>query len=261
MPAPRASRVPNPCLPNPKPAQPNPEGPAVQPIHRASCQDTPAPSAGRLAGYLAELINTRARPRGASAEAGIGLDASGAPEGNELIWVEDDPGLAPRLVTEPSCGIIVVAHGPSQPAAQRSFVISFPLDGDGLPWRIPAVTGALAALNWTVLAVERCRTASGEANIAVLASKARPGGEQRLWLAEPSTAAPDHPGSSISIHYGPAQPGSSQPGLVQPGPIQPNAARAVLAAPSAQRDGAARVMRDQVEHWMNDGGATRDLAG
>ena len=156
----------------------------MQPIHRASCQDNPALSAGRLAGYLAELINTRARSRGASAEAGTGLDASGTPEGNELIWVEDDPGLAPRLVTEPSRGMIVVAHGPSQPAAQRSFVIFFPLDGGGPPWRIPAVTGALAALDWTVLAVERRRTASGEANIAVLASKAR-----ELTFSDPRTAA------------------------------------------------------------------------
>ena len=228
----------------------------MQPIHRESCQDTPALSAGRLAGYLAELINTRARSRRASAEAGTGLDASGTPEGNELIWVEDDPGLTPGLVGKPSRGTIVVAHGSIQPAAQRSFVISFPLDGDGPPWRIPAVTGALAALDWTVLAVERRRTASGEADIAVLASKARPGGEQRLWLAEPSAAAPDRPGPSISNRPAPSQPAPSQPG-----PIQPNGGRAVLPAPAIRRDGAARIMRDQVEVWVNEGGAGGDVTG
>lgn len=224
-----------------------PGGPAVQPIHRASCQDAQAPSAGRLAGYLAELINTRARSCGALAGTGVGLDSSGKPEGSELIWVEGDPGLA----KDPSRGMIVVAHGPGQPATQRSFVISFPLDGDGSPWRIPAVTDALATLDWTVVAVQRRRTAAGEANTAVLASEARPGGERRLWLAEPSAAAPDHPGSSLPDH----------PGPVQPGPSQSGTERAVLPAPAAARDGAARDMRDQVEDWVNEGGVGDDVAG
>ncbi len=223
----------------------------MQPIHRAPCQDGRTPSAGCLAGYLAELIDTRARSRGTLAEAGAGPDLPGEPDGNELIWVEGSPGLA----TKPNRGMIVVAHEPGQAAAQRSFVISFPLDSGGFLGRVPTIAGMLATLDWTVLAVQRCKTAAGELNTAVLASKAQPGGNRRLWLAEPSAVAPAHPGLSM-----PTQPGPPQPGPPQPGPPQPGNGRIVPPVPAARQDGAADGMRDQVEDWVNEGGSGDDVA-
>lgn len=228
----------------------------MQPIHRAPCQDDRTPSAGCLAGYLAELIDTRARSRGTLAEAGAGPDLPGEPDGNELIWVEGSPGLA----TEPNRGMIVVAHEPGQATAQRSFVISFPLDPGGFLGRVPSIAGALATLDWTVLAVQRRKTAAGELNTAVLASKAQTGGNRRLWLAEPSAAAPAHPGLSIPTQPGPTQPGPMQPGPMQPGPPQPGNGRVVPPVPAARQDGAAGVMRDQVEDWVNEGGSGDDVA-
>ena len=218
----------------------------MQPIHRAPCQDGRTPSAGCLAGYLAELIDTRARSRGTLAEAGAGPDLPGEPDGNELIWVEGSPGLA----TKPNRGMIVVAHEPGQAAAQRSFVISFPLDSGGFLGRVPTIAGMLATLDWTVLAVQRCKTAAGELNTAVLASKAQPGGNRRLWLAEPSAVAPAHPGLSMP----------TQPGPPQPGPPQPGNGRIVPPVPAARQDGAADGMRDQVEDWVNEGGSGDDVA-
>ena len=85
-------------------------------------------------------------------------------------------------------GVIVVAHGPGLRTAERSFVISYPVEAGGHAQRIPAVVGLLEALGWSLLATRRRRTASGHANTAVLVNTARPGVEQRLWLAEPVTA-------------------------------------------------------------------------
>ena len=71
-------------------------------------------------------------------------------------------------------------------------------------------------------------------NTAVLVSKAHPGSEQRLWLAEPVGAAqrPSAPANALAS-------GSS----------------------AASADGGVRTqeIRDQLEAWVNEGGAGDDV--
>lgn len=156
----------------------------MQHIQRASCPDLSPSSAA----YLAALIDGQARTNGPPDDPahnpGMALAAPDGRDGNTLIWVEGamaEPGPA----AEHGRGMIVVAHGPGQAAAERSFVISYPVEAGGQAQRIPAVLGLLEAMGWSLLESRRRRTASGHANTAVLVNTVRPGGEQRLWLAEP----------------------------------------------------------------------------
>ena len=159
----------------------------MQPIQRAPCPDTPASSAA----YLAALIDQQARTGGRSADwsrcPGTASGPADRRDGTVLIWVEAAAD-GPRPAGRHSRGMIVVAHGPSPAAAERSFVVSYPVEAGGQAQRVPAVLGLLRAKGWWLLASRRRKMASGHANTAVLVNTARIGGEQRLWLAEPVSA-------------------------------------------------------------------------
>ena len=204
----------------------------MQPIHRTSCQGTGPSASVSLAGYLARLIDGQAQARTALAAGGRGPDAAG--DANALIWVEDDAApeqaaprnAAPRNAApggdapgDPKHGpglpgprarrMIVAAHGPGQAMAERSFIISYPVGANGGGQRIPAVSAMLAGMGWSVLAFRRWRTALGRTSTAVLVNTARPGGEQRLWLAEPpvpSRRAPAVRTAAIPAQAGPGRP-------------------------------------------------------
>ena len=163
----------------------------MQDILRVSCPDTPPSSAA----FLAALIDVRARTAGVPANpsrklGGIPDPADGSGE-SVLIWVEaatDGPGPSAGH----SRGLIVVAHGPGPEVAERSFVISYPVEAGGRAQRVPAVLGLLRAKSWSLLASRRSIMESGHANTAVLVNADQPGGEQRLWLAEPVPASRTH---------------------------------------------------------------------
>ena len=163
----------------------------MQPIQHASCPDVPPSSAA----YLAALIDGQARTDGARADPahdpGTAQDATGRRDGSTLIWVEGgtaDPGGAAGH----GRGMIVVACEDGHGAAGHSCVISYPIEAGGQAQRLPAVLALLETLGWSLLASRRKRTASGHANTAVLVNKARPGVEQRLWLAQPVPASREH---------------------------------------------------------------------
>ena len=196
----------------------------MQPIQRAPCPDAPTSSAA----YLAALIDGQARAGRAPADPPPGPGAASRPadgrDGAVLIWVEgamDGPGPAPGR----SRGMIVAAHGPSPAAAERTLVVSYPIEDGGPAQCIPAVLGLLRAKGWSLLASCHKRTATGHANTAVLVNVGL-GGERRLWLAEPVPASR-------------AQGRARKPGLPHP----PRAA----AAP------AALARRRQGRAWTEDG--------
>lgn len=215
----------------------------MQPIHRTSPQATQAPTAGCPAGLLADLIDGQAR-RQPAAPGTTGLEWTDPPAANALIWVEDAPGLA----TARSRGLLVVAHGASQAAAEHSCVICYPAgSADGGPADenrdILAVSERLTAMGWQLLSCLDQDAATGHASIAMLVSRTLPGMEQRLWLAAPAAAPPE----------GRAVPSQAPAG--QDAPAAPPA------YPAGPRVPAAPGTRDQVEDWVNEGGAGDDVAG
>ena len=168
----------------------------MQPIHRTSCQDIQPLSATCRADYLAALIDGQAQARRALADDRVqGTDSTEPPGGNALIWVEGEPKLADRR----DRGMIVVGHGSDPAAAERSSVISYPLEASNQQQCIPAVTSALQGMGWSVVALRCRKTAAGRANTAVLVNQTRPGGEQRLLLAEPIQAAQQRPAAPMPI--------------------------------------------------------------
>ena len=157
------------------------------------------------------------------------------PDASALIWVEDDA----ELVREPAAGqrrgMIVVAHGAGQGATEGSFLVSYPIDTDDDGQHVGAVSGVLEAMGWSLLAARRGETAGGHVNAAVLVSDARSGSEQQqLWLAEPV-------------------------GALQRPSAQPSASTSGLSGASADRGARTREVRDQVEAWVNEGGAGDDV--
>ena len=92
-----------------------------------------------------------------------------------------------------------------------------------------AVSGVLEAMGWSVLASRRGGMAGGHLNTAVLVSSVHPGSEQRLWLAEP-----------VRAWQRPTAP--------------PGASAAGSSAASRTRE-----VRDQLEAWVNEGGAGDDV--
>ena len=163
----------------------------MQTILRAPCPDNPPSSAA----FLAALIDVRVRTGGVSANPSRRLgavpDLANGRGGSVLIWVEaaaDGPGPPAGHKR----GMIVVAHGPSAEVAGRSFVISYPVEAGGQARRVTAVLGLLRARGWSLLASRRRNTAAGHANTAILVNANQPGGEQRLWLAEPVPAPRAH---------------------------------------------------------------------
>ena len=135
---------------------------------------------------LAALIDEHARTDAPPVKPGRDPAVPSSPvDCNVLIWVEDavaGPGLPARH----NRGMVVVAHGPGQAVAERSFVISCPVEASGEGRQVPAVLSLLQAMGWSLLASRHRTTATGHANTAVLVNKTCSGGERRLWLAEPA---------------------------------------------------------------------------
>jgi len=213
----------------------------MQPIHRTACQATQVPTSGCPAALLADLIDGQVRTAPAAPGA-IGLDWTVPPGANALIWVEDGPGLASAR----SRGLLVVAHGTSRAAAERSCVISYPADSaDDRPaddkGDILAVSESLTAMGWQLLSCLDQATETGRASIAMLVSRALPGLEQRLWLVAPAAAPP---GGRAVPSQAPA--GQDAPAVPPAYPAGPG----VPAAPGT---------RDQVEDWVNEGGSGDDV--
>jgi len=212
----------------------------MQPIHRTSCQATQAQAtqtqtAGCPAGLLADLIDGQAR-----------MPPSVAPGANALIWVEDDPGLAAArsrglLVVAHSAGQ-AVAHGAGHAATERSCVISYPASPADDGQDILAVSERLTAMGWQLLSCLDQATETGHASIAMLVSRALPGMEQRLWLVAPAAALPK--GLTVPTQAPAGQDAPAVPPAYPAGPGVP-------AAPGT---------RDQVEDWVNEGGAGGDVA-
>jgi hypothetical protein len=205
----------------------------MQPIHRTSCKATQAPTAGCPAGLLADLIDGQARMPPSVAPGANGLEWTDPPGANALIWVEDDPGLAAAR----SRGLLVVAHGASQATTERSCVISYPASPADDGHDILAVSERLTAMGWQLLSCPDQATETGHASIAMLVSRALPDMEQRLWLVAP--AAGPAKGRAVSTQ---APAGQGAPAVPPAYPAGPG----VPAAPGT---------RDQVEDWVNEGGA------
>ena len=182
------------------------------------------------------MIDKRTRDHGLSAaRSGESSESLGTdmrrPDASVLIWVEGDAEPAARRHR----GMIVVAHGSGQGAMEGSFIISYPVATDDHAQHVPAVSGVLEAMGWSVLASRRGTADAGPVNTAALVSAARFGPERRLWLAEPVGTARDW---------------SAPADALAP---EPSAAPAVGGV-------RAREMRDQIEAWVNEGGAGDDVA-
>ncbi len=160
-------------------------------------------------------------------QARTGLAATGASAGLEQTDRPDANALiwvedTPGMATARSRGLIVVAHSMGQTAAERSCVISYPA-GAADEQDILAVSEKLTAMGWLLLSCLCRETARGHASVAVLVNRSLPGNEQQLWLAAPSAALLAYPAGSGT------------------------AANAALGT------------RDQVEAWVNEGGAGDDV--
>lgn len=210
----------------------------MQPIHRTSCQATQAPTAGCPAGLLADLIDGQAQMPPSIAPGANDLEWTDPPGANALIWVEDDPGLAAAH----SRGLLVVAHGAGQATTEHSCVISYPASPADDGQDILAVSERLTELGWQLLSCLDQVTETGHASIAMLVSRALPGMEQRLWLVAP--AADPAKGRAVPTQ---APAGQGAPAVPPAYPAGPD----VPAAPGT---------RDQVEDWVNEGGAGDDVA-
>lgn len=157
------------------------------------------------------------------------------PEANVLIWVESDDELAREKSARRHRSLIVVAHGYGQGTMERSFVISYPVVSYDHVQHLPAVSGMLETMGWSVKEARRGQTDGGVVQTTVLVSTADFGREQRLWLAEP-----------VGEAYDPRAPGHA----LVPGP-----------SPALGGDYfRTRQIRDQIEAWVNEGGAGDDVA-
>jgi hypothetical protein len=218
--------------------------PAVRPEGRLSMQliqHTSCPDRHRsYSDYLATMINERTRDHGLS-HIRSGDKPGGVKPGsqelgaNVLIWVEGDGELVGDPADGRHRGILIAAHGSSQGSTDGSFIISYPIGKDDHAPRVPAVSGLLEALGWSVVLSQHERTVEGGVNVALLVSTAPVGHGRRLWLTESVGEEPDR--------------------------SEPNYALAseLLAAAAEGRISTAR-MRNQIEAWVNEGGAGDDVA-
>jgi hypothetical protein len=131
--------------------------------------------------------------------------------------------------------MIVVAHGSGQGSAEGFFVISYPVDTDDDAPHVTAVSSVLERMGWAVLATRRGSTAGRYVSTAALVSSGDPGSGQHLWLAE-TVGATEDPGASTRTQ------------------------RAGFSAAPAGGDVRTRGIRDQLEAWVNEGGAGDDVA-
>ncbi len=208
----------------------------MQPIQPASCPDRHRSSAA----YLAAMIDKRTRDYGLPASSHGGNPwrfetGMQQPDASVLIRVGGDPELAREAAAGRHRGMIVVAHGSGQGTTEGSFIISYPVATDEHAQHLPAVSGWLEAMGWSVLASRRRRTDIGDVNTAVLVNTGHSSPEQRLWLAEPVSTAYDR---SPPAH------------ALVPGP-----------SPALGRGNVrTREFRNQLEAWVNEGGAGDDVA-
>ncbi len=211
----------------------------MQPIQRTSCRDQQPSSAA----YLAAMIDRRTREYGLSAgrpadtSKGLGIRMR-RPDAGVLIWVEGDAEVLPEPAAGRHRGMIVVAHRSGQGIADASFIISYPVDTDDDAPRVAAVSGVLERMGWAVLGTRRGSTAGRYVNTAALVSNSDPGSgqsRQSLWLAE-TVGATEDPGASTRNQ------------------------RAGFSAVPAGGDVRTRGIRDQLEVWVNEGGAGDDVA-
>ena len=212
----------------------------MQSIQHTLCPDRQQPPVA----YLATMIDKRTRDHGRSAFGSGGrslenlrLPETGMqrPDASVLIWVDGDNERSPVSSSGRHRGMIVVAHGSGQGTSEGSFIISFPVATDESTQHLPAVSALLEAMGWAVLASRGERTDGGKVNTAVLVNTAHVGRKQILWLAEAVSTAQDR------------RPGTN---TLMPRPS---------AAPTGG-DSRTREMRDQVEAWVNEGGAGDDVA-
>ena len=208
----------------------------MQPIQRTTCRDQQPSSAA----YLAAMIDRRTREHDLSAgrpadiSEGLGTRMQ-RPPASVLIWVEGDAELLPEPAAGRHRGMIVVAHGSGQGTAEGSFIISYPVDADDDAPHVAAVSGVLERMGWSVLVTRRGSTAGQYVNTAALVSNGNPRSGQHMWLAETVGATED-------------------PGASTPAPVSGSSA-----APAAS-DVRTRGIRDQLEAWVNEGGAGDDVA-
>ena len=173
----------------------------MQPIQRSACPDPLSSPAAHLAALIDEQARTTHLPAAQEEEYSAAPGAADASGPVTLIWVEGaaaqpSPGFAATR------SIIVAAHRRGETCADRSFIISFPVEA-GIPIpQLPTVLRLLKGLGWSLLTRRRTGTAVRSVRVAVLANTARPGPEQRLWLSEPMSAvrprAPRRPTSPQS---------------------------------------------------------------
>jgi hypothetical protein len=212
----------------------------VQSIQRTMCTDRQQSSVA----YLAAMIDKRTRDHGLS-DPGSGArsqeNSSRLETGVQrqdvsvLVWLEGDDVRPPESFSGRRRGMIVVAHGSGQGTTEGSFIISYPVATDDLTQHVPAVSALLEAMGWAVRASRRGRTDGGNVNTAVLVNTAHFGVDQILWLAELVSTAQDRSPST----------------------------NAPMPGPSAALTGGnfrTREMHDQVEAWVNEGGAGNDVA-
>ena len=211
----------------------------MHPIQRTSCRDQQPSSAV----YLAAMIDRRTREHGLSAGRpadifdGVGTRTQ-RPAASVLIWVEGDAEQPPEQAAVQLRGMIVAAHGSGQGLAEGSFIISYPVGTDDDAPHVTAVSGVLEQMGWAVLGTRRGSTAGRYVNTAALVSNSDPGSgqsRQSLWLAE-TVGATEDPGASTRNQ------------------------RAGFSAVPAGGDVRTRGIRDQLEAWVNEGGAGDDVA-
>jgi hypothetical protein len=157
------------------------------------------------------------------------------PPASVLIWVEGDAEQPPEPAAVRHRGMIVAAHGSGQGPAEGSFIISYPADTDDDAPHVTAVSRVLEQLGWAVLGTRRVSTAGRYVNTAALVSNGDPGSGQHLWLAETVGATEDPDASTRAPASG-------------------------YSAAPASSDVHTKGIRDQLEAWVNEGGAGDDVA-
>lgn len=160
-------------------------------IQRELCSERELSSAV----YLAAIIDRKARDH-----AGLAGEPSSAPtnarhleqrpDAGALIWVEGDSEPVGGVICARHRAMIVVAYQTAGSSSQGSVIISYPFDSDDDEQHVDAISGVLEAMGWSLLASRCGRTPVGHVNSAILTRSNHCGVQQRLWLAEPGSAAP-----------------------------------------------------------------------
>lgn len=212
----------------------------MQTIHRTSFLTTQVPPPECFGGQMAHLIDMQSRTGWALPGACQG--EAEAWDANSLIWIEEAVGL----VEARRRGLLVVAHGACHSLKEWSCVISYPsgvtVPGQGLL----DVSESLADFGWLLLSRLPLVTAIGRGSTAVLVNRQVPGQERRLWLAAPSVSQAS--GGAGTERALPADANHRRPPPGRP-------------APAAASPAPAPGTHDQIETWVNEGGAGDDVPG